>query len=452
MFELVEKIGKYDIVREIGQGATSRVYLGRDPFANRDVAIKVFIAEDPAESADAVDRRSATGKHRARSMQQRGFMAEAGLVGKLSHPHIVEIYDAGTEGNLNYIVMEYVQGGTLDVHANPSNLLPVGKVVEIIFKCVRAFDMAMREGIIHRDIKPGNILLTDTGDIKISDFGAATRARGTDSSKTLEQTAEGIIGSPGYMSPEQVRNENLNHQTDIYSLGVVMYRLLTGKLPFMASNQLGLAYAILNADAPPPSSLRPNLPAVLDDIVMVAMAKDKHARYANWIEFGKDLTAAFAQLRAADELSSESEQFEALRALPFFADFSDPEMWEVIRISSWIEFKTGDTIMVEGGVGDALYVLIDGEVEASLRGARINSIKRGGCFGEMSYFSDKIQRRTTTIKAKTDCDVIELKAIVIRGASDAVQAEFNKACMQVLIERLQNMNTRLALLKAGGDD
>ena len=312
--------------------------------------------------------------------------------------------------------------------------------------------MAMREGIIHRDIKPGNILLTDEGDIKISDFGAAVRARTGDASKTMEQTMEGIVGSPGYMSPEQIRNNTLTHQTDIYSLGVVMYRLLTGRLPFNASNQLGLAYAILNADAPLPSSLRPNLPSVLDDIVMVAMAKDKQTRYANWIEFGKDLTAAFTQLRAADELSSESEQFEALRALPFFADFNDPELWEVIRISTWTECKKDDTIVVEGGTGDALYVLIDGEVEASLRGARINSIKRGGCFGEMSYFSDKIQRRTTTIKAKTDCDVIELKASAIRGASDGVQAEFNKACMQVLIERLRNMNTRLALLKAGADD
>ena len=446
MFELIEKVGKYEIVRELGQGATSRVYLGHDSFANRDVAIKVI-------QADPSDRAAPGGKAAPKTMQQRGFLAEAALVGKLTHPHIVEIYDAGTEADINYVVMEYVQGGTLDAHADPAHLLPVGKVVEIIFKCVRALDMAMREGIIHRDIKPGNILLTPEGDIKLTDFGAAVRAKsGTDAAHTAEQTGEGIVGSPGYMSPEQVRNETLNHQTDIYSLGVVMYRLLTGKLPFMASNQLGLAYAILNMDAAPPSSLRPNLPAVLDDIVMVAMAKDKHARYANWIEFGKDLTAAFAQLRAADEFASDSEQFEALRALPFFADFSDPELWEVIRISSWAEFKKGDTIITEGGVGDALYVLVDGDVEATLRGARINTIKRGGCFGEMSYFNDKIQRRTTTIKATSDCEVIELKASAIRGAGDGVQAEFNKACMQVLIERLRNMNTRLALLKAGAED
>ena len=153
MFELIEKVGKYEIVRELGQGATSRVYLGHDSFANRDVAIKVI-------QADPSDRAAPGGKAAPKTMQHRGFLAEAALVGKLTHPHIVEIYDAGTEADINYVVMEYVQGGTLDAHANPANLLPVGKVVEIIFKCVRALDMAMREGIIHRDIKPGNILLT----------------------------------------------------------------------------------------------------------------------------------------------------------------------------------------------------------------------------------------------------------------------------------------------------
>jgi hypothetical protein len=317
---------------------------------------------------------------------------------------------------------------------------------------VRALDMAMREGIIHRDIKPGNILLTDTGDIKISDFGAAVHARGDETTGTMEQTAEGIIGSPGYMSPEQVRNDTLTHQTDIYSLGVVMYRLLTGRLPFNASNQMGLAYAILNTDPPPPSSLRPNLPPVLDDIVMVAMAKERATRYANWIEFGKDLTAAFGLLRAADELATDSEQFEALRALPFFAEFSDPELWEVIRLATWSEHKKGDVLIAEGSPGDALYVLVDGEVHASLRGAKINSIKRGGCFGEMSYFNDRSQRRSTTITATTDCDVIQLAGPALRNASDGVQAEFNKACLQVLIERLQQMNTRLALLKAGDEN
>ncbi len=437
MFELVERIGKYEIARELGRGATSRVFLGYDPFANRKVAIKVFYFEE------------AGGDEVAHNMQKKGFLAEAALVGKLTHPHVVEIYDAATEGDTSYVVMEYVSGGALDQHADVATLLPIGKVVEIIFKCVRALDMAMREGIIHRDIKPGNILLSVEGDIKLTDFGAAIRVANTaDTTRDMNETVDGVVGSPGYMSPEQVRNESLTHQSDIFSLGVVMYRLLTGRLPLTATNQMSMAYAILNTDPPPPSSLRPNLLPVLDAITMKAMAKDRAERYQNWIEFGKDLTQAFAELRAEGEAASDSQQFEALRALPFFTDFDDVELWEVTRISNWSESKAGGVIIREGDDGDALYVLVEGEVDVSLRGQRVSSIKRGGIFGEILYFSDQLAKRNTTITAKSDCYGIEINAASIRAASDGVQAEFNKASMRVLIERLTQMNARLAMMKA----
>ena len=385
-------------------------------------------------------------------MQQRGFLAEAALVGKLTHPHIVEIYDAGTENGLNYVVMEYVAGGTLEAHAEAHTLLPVGKVVEIIFKCVRALETAMREGIIHRDIKPGNILLTAGRDIKISDFGAAVHAKNAGETTHREDASDGVIGSPAYMSPEQIRNETLTHQTDIYSLGVVMYRLLTGKLPYNASNAMSLAYAIINTDPPPPSSQRANLPAVLDDIVLIAMAKDRSHRYQNWMDFGRDLTAAFSQLRNAGENASDSEQFDALRALAFFDSFDDAELWEVIHISQWHEFKPGDIVIKEGGFGDGLYVMVDGDVDVSFRGQKVNTIKRGGCFGEMLYFAKAEARRTTTIVATKPGKAIEIKCAALRAASDGVQAEFNKSSMQVLIDRLTQMNARMAVLRAGAAD
>ena len=436
MFELVDRIGKYEIVKELGRGATSRVYLGHDSFADREVAIKVFTLGE------------ADDEH-ALNMQKKGFLAEAALVGKLTHPHIVEIYDAATEGDTSYVVMEYVSGGALDQHADVSSLLPISKVVEIIFKCVRALDMAMREGIIHRDIKPGNILLTADGDIKITDFGAAIRAANSaDTTRDISDTVEGIVGSPGYMSPEQVRNETLTHQSDIFSLGVVMYRLLTGRLPLTATNQMSMAYAILNTEPPPPSSLRSGLSSVLDTITMKAMAKDRASRYQNWMEFGRDLTQAFAQLRAEGEAASDSQQFEALRALPFFADFDDVELWEVVRIATWQEYKAASVVIREGDDGDALYILVDGEVDVSLRNQRVSSIKRGGIFGEILYFADQTAKRSTTITTRTECDVIEIKAAAIRAASDGVQAEFNKASMRVLIERLTQMNARLAMMKA----
>ncbi|MBL8357947.1 MAG: protein kinase [Delftia acidovorans] len=440
MFELTERIGKYDVIGELGRGATSRVYLGRDGFAGREVAIKVFDFSD-----DAPDPRG-------RSMRRKAFIAEAGLVGRLQHPHIAEIYDAASEDQVSYVVMEYVAGGTLDQYAEPDKLLPLTRVVEIVFKCARALEAAMRQGVIHRDIKPGNILLTASGDIKISDFGASVLAKsGVDTTRAMTGTGDTVIGSPAYMSPEQIRNENLTHQSDIYSLGVVMYRLITGRLPFVASNPMGLVYAILNTEPVAPSELRAGLPRVLDAIIGRALAKTRDARYAHWADFCRDLTQAFAQLRTEDAETSDTEQFEALRALPFFAGFSDPELWELVRISTWRRAPRHAVIIREGDQGDALYVLVDGEVDVSIRGQKVGSVKRGGCFGEMLYFQDQITRRSTTMTAYTDCQIIELKAGAMRTASDGVQAEFNKACMRVLLDRVGNINARFAMLKAGSD-
>ena len=246
------------------------------------------------------------------------------------------------------------------------------------------------------------------------------------------------------MSPEQIRMEALTQQTDIYSLGVTMYRLLTGRLPFQASTQAGLSYAILNTDPKPPVNLRPELPLLLDAIVMKAMSRDPAERYQSWLEFGKDLSQAFASLRLAGDSVSDSERFNKLRGFPFFEDFNDVALWELVRIGAWKAISTGTILIREGEAGDDFYFLADGEVEVSLAGKDIASVQPGGCFCEILYFSDRIHRRTTTITARTDITAIEIKAEAIRAATDACQAAFNKACMRVLIERLVHSNQRLA--------
>jgi serine/threonine protein kinase len=422
---LPEHIGKYPVLRAIGAGATSKVYLARDPFANRDVAIKVFLFDKHAD------------EHEER-MVHKAFVAEASLAGKLNHPHIVDIFDAVVEPGRSYLVMEYVPGATLEAHADPATLLPVGKVVEIIFKCVRALEYACRHGIIHRDIKPGNILLSESGETKVGDFGASFQQK-------LDHTTQiSAVGSPAYMSPEQIRVEPLTHQTDIYSLGVTMYRLLTGRLPFSASTQAGLTYAILNTEAQRPAKLRPELPGLLDAVVMKAIDKDLAARYASWLDFGKDLSQAFASLRVTSGALSDSERFNKLRESPFFTDFNDVALWELVRIGAWKTLPAGTTVIREAEVGDALYFLADGEVEVTLSGKLLATLKAGRCFGEMLYFATQTQRRTTTATARSDISVLELKAEAMRAASDALQAAFNKACMRVLIERLEYSNQRLA--------
>ncbi|HEY5897307.1 MAG TPA: serine/threonine-protein kinase [Burkholderiales bacterium] len=424
-FEIQEHIGKYPVLREIGSGATSKVYLGRDPFAERDVAIKVFLFD---KHADAQQER----------MMHKAFVAEASLAGKLNHPHIVDIYDAVVEPDHSYLVMEYVSGTTLEAHADVSTLLPVAKVVEIIFKCIRALEYAHRHGVIHRDIKPGNILLSQSGETKVSDFGASFQQ------KLQETTQISGIGSPAYMSPEQLRLETLTHQTDIYSLGVTMYRLLTGRLPFSASTQAALNYAILNTDPPRPVKLRPELPGLLDAIVMKALEKDPAARYQSWLEFGKDLSQAFASLRLAGTSVSDSERFTKLRDFAFFEDFNDVALWELIRIGAWKSIGAQSAIIREGDTGDSFYFLIDGEVDVSLSGKPLASVKAGRCFGELLYFADRSQRRTTTVTARGPITVMEVKAEAMRAATDACQSAFNKACMRVLIERLVHSNEKLA--------
>jgi serine/threonine protein kinase len=425
-FELQEHIGKYPVVREIGSGATSRVYLARDPFAERDVAIKVFLFNT---ELDAPTQR----------MMHKAFLAEASLAGKLNHPHIVDIFDAVAEPDHSYVVMEYVPGRTLEAHSSVTNLLPMNKVVEIVFKCIRALEYAFQHGVIHRDIKPGNILLSEKGEIKVGDFGASFVQR-----QGAESTQMTGIGSPAYMSPEQVRMEALNQQTDIYSLGVVMYRLLTGRLPFEASTQAALTYAILNTMPPAPSMLRTEVPAILDQIVLKALSKDLQDRYASWLEFGKDLTRAFTSLHAPGSGASESEKFNTLRNMEFFQDFGDVALWESLRIGAWKQLPAEQVVIREGDPGESVYLLLDGEVGVTLLGKPLNTLKPGACFGEVLYFTGAAGRRTTTIVSVTPITVLEIKAEALRAATDALQVAFNKAFMRVLIDRLTQANLKLA--------
>jgi eukaryotic-like serine/threonine-protein kinase len=425
-FEAQVQVGKYPILREIGRGATSHVYLARDPFADREVAIKVFLFDQDADP-------------QTERMMHKSFLAEASLAGKLNHPHIVDILDAVAEPDHSYVVMEYVAGTALDAHADVSTLLPLDKVVEIIFKCIRALEYAFQHGVIHRDIKPANILLSAAGETKVSDFGASFQQR-----LGQETTQITGVGSPAYMSPEQIRMELLTHQTDIYSLGVTMYRLLTGRLPYQATTQAALTYAILNTPAAPPATLRPELPPLLDKIVMSAIHKDPAQRYRSWLDFGKDLSQAFGTLRLVGETLSDSAKFNELRQLPFFEGFGDVALWEVVRIGAWKKIAAGSVIIREGDHGDSFYLLIGGEVSVTLSGKNLNTIKPGGCFGEILYFTDRIERRTTTITALSDITVIEIKAATLRAATDACQVGLNKAFMRVLIERLMQANVQLA--------
>jgi len=422
------QIGKYPVVRKLGEGATSEVYLCNDPFNLRDVAIKVAFPEFLADPA--------RGK-----MFRKLFLTEAKLAGKLQHPHICQVYDAVAEENLHYLVMEYVDGGTLEKYCNPSSLLPVERIVEIIFKCTRALEFAHKLGVTHRDMKPANILHTGETEVKITDFGAALIA------SAGETTQVAGIGSPAYMSPEQVKDLPLDHRTDIWSVGVVMYHLLAGRLPFQAPNNYTLIYQITHGEAEAPAAFRTGIPEAVDAIVRRAMAKDLAKRYANWEDFSADLAAAFRSEHFGARKSQEfadSDRFETLRRLPFFEHFSDAELWEVVRISAWHHAPAGETLMKEGEPGDYFCILAQGEVNVTKRGRLLNVLRAGEPFGEMAYLSRKEQARGADVTVAADASIISVPTRRLDQASESCRHKFDRAFMEILVERLSLANLRLS--------
>ena len=417
-----EKLGKYDVLAEIDRGSMGTVYLGHDPYIDRGVAIKVA-HDEGLKNKESGDR------------YRKMFFNEAHTAGSLNHPNIVGIYDAGVDNDVCYIVMELVKGGeTLKTYCVPENLLPIEKVVEIIFKCAKALDYAHKRGVVHRDIKPSNILVEEDLEVQIADFSIAHINRADDETQQI-----GLMGSPRYMSPEQLREDEITHHTDLYSLGIVMYELLTGKQPFEADNFSRLVTKILNEEPPPLKDLRPDLSDPLIDIFKKATQKEIKDRYQTGLEFAGDLSNAFASLEGPEEDISEQERFNSIKGLEFFQGFPDPELWEILRASSWQDYGSKDDIIVEGELDDCFYIIIEGEVGVLKNDRSIRLLGVGDCFGEMGYLAKT--ERTATIKALSKTALLKVNSTVISQVSLNCQVRFLKVFLRTLIHRLSMTTT-----------
>jgi len=422
----LEHVANYPVIRKLGEGATSEVFLCQDPFRNRQVAVKRIFPEslrDPARGR----------------LFRKLFFTEASLAGKLDHPHIAQIYDAGIGEDSGYIVMEYVPGGTMERFCAQEALLPIEQTVEIIFKCARALAYAHTQGVTHRDIKPGNLLYASAPtDVRISDFGLALNV----GAETTQITG---VGSPAYMSPEQIREELVDYRTDIYSLGVVAYQMLSGRLPFQGSNKFSMIYQITQHDPPPPSSHRREVPEALDRIVRRAMHKDAKARYQSGDEFADALVEALRTgLGAARrDTFGDADKFAALRAMRFFKRFADPELWEVVRIGQWQRVSAGTEIVREGEPGDFFCVLVEGEARVTKNRKLLTVLGPGECFGEMAYLSAEHRERGATVAASKDAHIVRVRTADLEQASVTCRSHFDRAFIGILVERLNLANTRL---------
>ena len=420
------RVGKYDVLEEIGRGGMGTVYLGHDPFTDREVAIKV------AHPDALVDEHSG---HRYRKL----FFNEAKITGMLRHPNIVEVYDAGFEEESWYIVMEYVVGGnTLHQYTRPERLLPLPDLVHVLYKFSKALGYAHRQGVIHRDIKPKNVLLTDTGEIKISDFSVALRT-GLDVTDTQ---VDGYLGSPLYMSPEQVRGETVSQRSDLFCLGGMMYELLTGRTPFAATTIATVIYQITSKQHTPVREIRAEVPPALEAIVDKALEKDPALRYGSALELAADLSDLYGDLDQDDEDVSRLEKFKLVSELNFFNEFLESEIWEVFNAAVWQDYAAGDEIIHEGVVDSSFYVIVRGDVVVRKGGTEVDSLHRGDCFGETGFIPGK--ERSSGIIAKNDVSTIKVRSSMIERTSKDCQLRFHRIFLNRIVARLSRADERIS--------
>ncbi|MCP4878635.1 MAG: protein kinase [Gammaproteobacteria bacterium] len=417
------KIAKYEIKRRIGRGAMGVVYEAFDPFVQRTVAIKV------AHSAHDMDE---TTKQKVRE----GFFAEVYSAGRMHHPSVVSVYDAGQEGDLNYIVMEFVDGMTLQEYVTGSRSLTPNQVVDVIYQCAKGLDYVHREGIIHRDLKPGNIMLSNDGEVKIMDFSIAHVDVGFEGHDTEVQ------GSPMYMPPEQLSEEKrLVAQSDIYSLGAVMYSLLAKKTPYKAGSLESLIYKISNLEPESIMEVNPEVPQHIANIVEKAMQKIIYNRYESAYLLATDLSNAFGRLRGIGERIDMQEKWKTLRYLAFFKDFSDEQITEVVNASEWKEFEKGEIIVTEGEQETAFYIIAKGGVEVVKNDKVVGMMKQGDCFGEIAFLTR--QPRNATIVARTEVSLMSVSTSLMEQASTETQLRYYRIFLENLITRLSQATDKL---------
>src|SRR3989338_5558872 len=268
---MISQLGRYEVLGELGQGAMGVVYKAKDPLIDRVVAIKTINLGLALDEKEEYEGR---------------FYQEAKAAGRLNHPNIVTIYDVGKSGDVAYIAMEFLQGRELRDIMNDVGILPVDQVLDIVAQVAQGLAYAHEHEIVHRDVKPSNIMVVHDGHVKITDFGIARMA----SSAVHTQTGM-VLGSPKYMSPEQVMGKTIDQRSDIFSLGVMLYEMLTGQAPFNGENVNAIMYQTLNAVPAPPNTLNPAVPEMANFILAKALAKKLEDRYQNAKDFSADLRA-----------------------------------------------------------------------------------------------------------------------------------------------------------------
>ncbi|MEP7058166.1 MAG: serine/threonine-protein kinase [Caldimonas sp.] len=426
-------IGKYRVLGRLGEGATSEVFLAYDDFQARHVAIK-RVRPTPGDPLD--------GHYSARF-----FAAEAALVGRLNHPNVVQIYDAVPDPVEPYLVMEYIAGSTLRPYCRADQLLSLELVVEIAFKCAMALGYVFRQGLIHRDVKPANLLavLDDDGaitDVKISDFGSVLNL-GSDVTQIHR------VGSLAYMSPEQLDGGTIDCRADMYSLGAVLYHLIAGRPTFDGQVQSAMMHQIYRVKPAPLTGLRAGVSAGLDAVIQRALEKNPADRYADWTEFAQALSRLVTtQQVPRGQLQGvlDSERFNLLRELEFFTHFGDVELWEVVHRARWQRFDVDHQVYRKGETGNTFHIIAQGEVEVFRDAKRVAQLGAGTSVGEMAYLapSPDLKKHSTDVIVSKPATTISFTPDTLMQLSPNCRHLFHDSFIRVLVRRLHTAHEALA--------
>jgi len=423
-----KKLGRYEILSILGKGGMGTVYKAIDSFLQRTVALKVV----NVSSLDIT-------KPDKNKLDQ--CLKEARLAAQLIHPNIVITYDAGIEEDQFFYALEYIDGRGLQEHIRKQNLLHRSQVLEIVYNTCYALDYLHKKGFVHLDIKPSNIMLTRRDEVKLMDFGIS-RILQSDK-ETKENTT--LMGTPAYMSPEQAgTGPAIDQQSDIFSLGVVLYELITGKKPFAGSNLYETIYKITKVEPAPISRHQPDVSGDLEYIVHHAIEKKKTNRYKTTLELAEALLPIIKGIDSVQLDKQDKRKITYLKRLPFFKHFQYTELMELTRISSWSFQDRHSKIIGEDENDNNIYFLIQGKAKLYLKGDT-KVLEQGECFGETAVLY-KMPRKAT-VTAETNCIVMMINANLLKQATETLQLKFLREFYNKKI--LQLVDANLQLIRSG---
>jgi len=414
-----DEIGRYTIGGKIGSGTCGVVHLALDNVLRREVAIKL----SPIGEAHV-----STGKVPG---AQRAYQTEIVAAGRLSHPNIVTVYDAGQYEELNYLVMEAVDGVSLKQYGKGQSPLPVHRALEVIVECCRALDYSHAQDIIHRDIKPANITLGDDSSVKILDFGIAVGLSGEAGLSKKGPT----LGTPNYMSPEQILGRDLGPSSDFYSLATVLFELLTSKQLFKAQKVKDLFRTVVNQVAPRLIDVKPDMPPELSEVIAKALEKKPEKRFQSGAEMADALSPFIERFRIIEQRPPAQQRFiKQLQTQHFFNTFSDVEIAQLLELVKVKTFTAGDLIINTGDVHRCLYVITQGVVKVTENQELIRVCSEGQCIGELGFIHGAPE--TKRMLALTDVNVLEVSADSLSELPPKVHLHYYRVISDVLVARL----------------